>query len=53
MGKNRTRYCIRVKDSAWQIWDRKMGKWWGKPTKDFPYEVLNKLNTGKRSELKY
>lgn len=54
MGKKNQRYCIRANPpKGWQIWDRKMAKWWGKPTKDFPYDILLKLNEGKKSELKY
>jgi len=52
MGKPRARYCVRANPpKGWQIWDRKMGKWWGKPTKEFPSDILDKLNTGRRSEI--
>lgn len=54
MGKPRARYCVRANPpNGWQIWDRKRNKWWGKPTKEFPSVVLDKLNTGKQAELKY
>lgn len=30
MGKRNARYCVRVNPPGkWQIWDRKMAKWWG------------------------
>jgi len=54
MGKKNKRYCIRANPpKGWQIWDRKLARWWGNPTKEFPYTVLQKLNEGKQSELKY
>lgn len=54
MGKKNQRYCIRANPpKGWQIWDRKLARWWGKPTKEFPYVILQKLNEGKQSELKY
>lgn len=53
MGKKNTRYCVRANNGGWQIWDRKMGKWWGKSTKEFPSAVVDKLNSGKKSDLKY
>lgn len=54
MGKKQVRYCVKANPpGGWQIWDRKMNKWWGRPTKDFPLTVLEKLNTGKQNELKY
>lgn len=54
MGKKNARYCIRANPpKGWQIWDRKMAKWWGNASKEFPSEILNKLNSGRRSELKY
>ena len=53
MGKKKVRYCIRaVPPKGWQIWDRKMRKWWGKPTKEFPSDILDKLNTGQQRDLK-
>lgn len=51
MSKPKTRYCVRANKSRWQIWDRKMNKWWGQLFDDIPHEILNKLNTGKRSEI--
>lgn len=57
MGKPNARYCIRANPpKGWQIWDRKMNKWWGKPTKEFPSEMLDKLNNtrkGERGDWKY
>lgn len=52
MGKKNARYCVRANPpKGWQIWDRKMNKWWGKPTKEFPTEILDKLNSGRRHEI--
>jgi hypothetical protein len=54
MGKKNERYCVRaIAGKGWQIWDRKMNKKWGKPNKDFPSDLLEKLNNGRRSEIKY
>lgn len=57
MGKKNQRYCIRVnpkKDNQWQIWDRKMAKWWGNPSKDFPQQIVDRLNKGgDKSDIKY
>lgn len=54
MGKPNARYCIRaVKGKGWQIWDRKMKRFWGRPHKEFPDAILEKLNSGKQGELKY
>lgn len=52
MGTKRKRYCIRANPpKGWQIWDRKLGKWWGKPSKEFPSEILDKLNSN--TKFKY
>ncbi len=54
MGKKNARYCVRAKPpQGWQIWDRKMNRWWGRPTKEFPQDVLDKLNGGKKADLRY
>jgi hypothetical protein len=55
MGKKRTRYCVRTNPpKGWQIWDRKMEKWWGKPTKEFPSVIIDRLNQGgDKSDMKY
>lgn len=54
MGKRNARYCVRTNAKGWQIWDRKMNKWWGKPTKDFPKVILDRLNKGgDKSDMRY
>jgi len=54
MGKPNERYCVRaIPGKGWQIWDRKMNKKWGNPNKDFPTSLLEKLNSGRRSDIKY
>ena len=54
MGKVNSRYCVRANKSQWQIWDRKMSKWWGKPTKEFPSKMVDRLNQGgNKSDIKY
>jgi hypothetical protein len=54
MGKINTRYCVRAeKGKGWRIWDRKLNKFWGNPFKDYPTKILDLLNTGRKSEIKY
>lgn len=54
MGKLNQRYCIRANPpKGWQIWDRKRKRWWGKPHKDPPDDILDKLNSGKQGDLQY
>lgn len=54
MGKRNARYCIRANPGkGWQIWDRKLKRWWGNPTKESPDKTLAMLNAGRGSELKY
>lgn len=54
MGKPKFRYCIRANPpKGWQIWDRKLSKWWGNPTKESPDETLQILNSGNKRNLKY
>lgn len=51
MGKKQVRYCVKPRDGNWNVWDRKLKKWWGQPFKDIPEDILNKLNSGNRSEV--
>jgi hypothetical protein len=54
MGIKNIRYCVRANPpKGWQIWDRKLQRWWGKTSKDFPSAMLEKLNSDKAKDLKY
>lgn len=54
MGVNNARYCIRaVKGKGWRIYDRKMKKWWGNFSQEFPSKILDRLNSGNKSGLVY
>jgi len=50
VGVKKVRYCVRTQNGMWRIWDRKMNKWWGNPSKEFPTSILAKLNSGVRIE---
>ncbi len=54
MGKKSARYCVRATSEGWRIWNRKMKKWWGNPTKEFPSAILKRLNEGgDKSDMRY
>lgn len=49
MGVKRARYCVRVDgERGYRIWDRLIGRWWGKPSKEFPSANIDRLNNKKK-----
>lgn len=39
-----------IQATGWQIWDRVDHKWWGRPYRKYPAELLAELNGPKRPE---
>ncbi|MGV3720724.1 MAG: hypothetical protein ACO1SX_07415 [Actinomycetota bacterium] len=51
MGEPDRRFVAKAEaGQGWRIWDRTQKKWWGQPCIQYPEQLLEELNGGKRPD---